>query len=508
MVQHLPALLVVVPLLTALSVSAFSWLSPRLCLPLTFGCIGFALASSIGILMEVIANGPMVYTMGGWGVTIGSEPIGIVYVIDYLSAPILVVVTAVALLNLVASSKQIDRDFSDKKGTFYTLYILFVTGLMGIVATGDAFNLYVLLEIAALTGYALIGLGQPRAPLSSLNYLFIGTIGASFYLLGVGYLYIATGSLNMADLARFIAMPEHSSSTIVMFAFIICMTGLFIKMGLFPLHGWLPNAYSHASPASSALLAPLTTKVMIYAMIRVCLFVFTPAYVFGTLKISNAIVWISVAAIVVGSLMALTQKSLFKMLTYIVIAEVGYMVGGFFLGNRMGITGSTLHIINDAAMTLCLFLAAGAITYRTKSDSFSELKGIFKRMPYTMTAFTVGALAVIGIPPTCGFFSKWYLIIGGINAGHYGFVAALIFSSLVNAVLFFRIFEIAYFQSPGDSKDHHHHGHHRRKDKMVEAPLSMLVPLMIVALSLIALGIYTGDIVTHVIQAAIPGGIS
>jgi multicomponent Na+:H+ antiporter subunit D len=238
------------------------------------------------------------------------------------------------------------------------------------------------------------------------------------------------------------------------------------------------------------------------------LYVFTPAYVFGTLQISNAIVWIAVVAIVMGSLMALTQKSLFKMLTYIVVAEVGYMVGGFFLGNRMGITGSILHIINDAAMTLCLFLAAGAITYRTKSDSFSDLKGIFKRMPYTMTAFTVGALAVIGIPPTCGFFSKWYLIIGGINAGHYGFAAALIFSSLVNAVLFFRIFEIAYFQSSGDSKDHHHHGHHRHKDKMVEAPLSMLVPLMIVALSLIALGIYTGDIVTHVIQAAIPGGIS
>jgi multicomponent Na+:H+ antiporter subunit D len=506
MVQHLPALLVVVPLLTALSVSALSWLAPRLCLPLTFGCIGFSLASSIGILLEVIASGPVVYTMGGW-----SAPIGIVYVIDYLSAPILVVVTAVALINLVASSKQIDRDFSDKKGSFYTLYILFVTGMVGIVATGDAFNLYVLLEIAALTGYSLIGLGQPRAPLSSLNYLFIGTIGASFYLLGVGYLYIATGSLNMADLARFIAMPEHGSSTMVMFAFIICMTGLFTKMGLFPLHGWLPNAYSHASPASSALLAPLTTKVMIYAMIRVGLYVFTPAYVFGKLQISNAIVWIAVAAIVAGSLMALTQKSLFKMLTFIVIAEVGYMVGGFFLGNRMGITGSTLHIINDAAMTLCLFLSAGAIAYKIGSDSFTDLKGIFKRMPFTMTAFTVGALAVIGIPPTCGFFSKWYLITGGIKAGHYGFAAALIFSSLINAVLFFRIFEIAYFQSPGDSKDHHshhHHGHHRHKDKMVEAPLSMLVPLMITALSLIVLGIYTGDIVTHVIQAAIPGVIS
>ena len=496
MIHHLPAILIIVPLLTALGVSALSWISPRLCLPLTFACLGVSLASSVGILCQVMAYGPITYGMGGW-----TYPVGIVYVIDYLSAPILVVVTAVAILNLAASSKVIDRDFVDKKGAFYSLYILFTTGMVGIVATGDAFNLYVLLEIAALTGYSLIGLGHERAPLASLNYLFIGTIGASFYLLGVGYLYIATGTLNMADLARFI--PELSGSSMVLFAFIICMTGLFVKMGLFPLHGWLPNAYSYASPAASALLAPLTTKVMIYAMIRVGLYVFTPAYVFGTLHVSNALVWLAIAAIVMGSLMALTQKSLFRMLTYIVIAEVGYMVGGFFLGNRMGITGATLHIINDAAMTLCLFLAAGAISYKIGNDRFSSFKGLFRKMPVTMVAFTTGAMAVIGIPPTCGFFSKWYLITGGINAGHYGFVVALLFSSLVNAVLFFRIFELALFDSEGG-----HHDSHGQADQVSEAPLSMLAPLMVVAISLIILGLYTGDIVTRIIQAAVPAGIA
>jgi multicomponent Na+:H+ antiporter subunit D len=500
MVQHLPALLVIIPLLTALSVSGLAWTAPRLCLPLTYASIGGSLACYMGILMEVIKGGPVVYAMGGW-----AAPIGIVYNIDYLSAPILVVVSAVTLINLAASSRQIERDFSDKKGTFYSLYILFVTGMVGIVATGDAFNLYVLLEIAALTGYSLIGIGSDRAPLASLNYLFIGTIGASFYLLGVGYLYIATGTLNMADLARFVSMPEHSGSSMVLFAFIICMTGLFIKMGLFPLHGWLPNAYSQGSPASLALIAPLTTKVMIYAMIRVGLYVFTPAYVFGRLHVGNAMVWIATIAIVASSLIALTQKNLFRMLAYIVVAEVGYMVGGFFLGNRPGITGSTLHIINDAAMTLCLFLAAGAITYRTKSDAFKDLKGIFRRMPFTMIAFGAGALAVIGIPPTCGFFSKWYLISGGIAAHHYGFAGALIFSSLVNAVLFFRIFEIGYFETSGDSGHSHSHGF---TEKIIEAPVSMLVPLMLTALSLFALGIYTGDIVNTVIQAAIPGVIA
>ncbi|MBU1172010.1 MAG: monovalent cation/H+ antiporter subunit D family protein [Proteobacteria bacterium] len=497
MVQQLPALLIIVPLLTALVVAMASWISPRLCLPLTFSGLALSLAASIGVLMEVIAHGPVTYTMGGW-----NAPMGIVYVIDYLSSPILVVITSVAILNLISARKSVEESFPGKTGAFYSLYILFTTGMIGIVATGDAFNLYVLLEIAALTGYSLIGLGNDRAPLASLNYLFIGTIGASFYLLGVGYLYIATGTLNMADLARF--MPQMADNSMVLFAFIICMTGLFIKMALFPMHGWLPNAYSFSSTAATGVIAPLTTKVMIYAMIRVGLYVFTPAYIFNTLHMSKAIVWVAIAAIVMGSLLALAQKSLLKMLTYIIVAEVGYMVGGFFLGNRMGITGATLHIINDAAMTLCLFMAAGAISYKLKDDSFASMKGLFRKMPVTMIGFGAGALAVIGIPPTCGFFSKWYLITGGMEAGQYGFVAALLFSSLVNAVLFFRIFEIAHFEPFADPHDHHHHGH---SETVNEAPLSMVVPLLVVAAALIVLGIYSGDIVTKIIQSAIPAGI-
>lgn len=499
MTQQLPALITIIPLFSALVISAVTWINEKYSFPVAIAGLAAGLLTSVGLLAQVIANGPMTYKMAGW-----SAPVGIVYVIDYLNAPVLVVIMAVAFTNLISSRKSVLSEFPEKTGVFYSLYVLFVTGITGITATGDAFNLYVLLEIAALTGYALIGLGKERAPLASLNYLFIGTIGASFYLLGVGYLYIATGSLNMADLARII--PGLSGNSMILFALIICMTGLFIKMALFPLHGWLPNAYSFSSTSSSGVIAPLTTKVMIYAMVRVGLYVFTPEYIFNTVAIGKVIVWISVAAIVMGSLMALAQKSLLKMLTYVIVAEVGYMVGGFWLGNRMGITGATIHIINDAAMTLCLFMAAGAITYKIGDDSFDSLKGLFKKMPFTMIAFVTGAMAVIGIPPTCGFFSKYYLITGGLDAGHYGFVAALLFSSLVNAVLFFRIFEIAHFEPFSDSHgDDHGHGH---EVAINEAPLSMSIPLLITAASLIVLGIYSGDIVTKIIQLAIPAGIA
>jgi len=357
-----------------------------------------------------------------------------------------------------------------------------------------------LLEIAALTGYGLLAMGEDRAPLATLNYLYMGTIGACFYLLGVGYLYIVTGSLNMADIATL--LPPLYQSKAVLAAFIICMVGVWLKMAFFPLHAWLPNAYTYAPSASSSLIAPLVTKVMIYVMIRLMLSVFTPKFVFATLSIADPIVWLAVIAIFMGAILALTARNLKKMLTYVIIAEVGYMVGGAWLGNRAGMTGAILHIVNDALMTLCVFLVAGNIVYKVKGYAFDDLQGLFRRMPFTMGAFVIGALSIIGVPPTCGFFSKWYLINGAIEAGHYGFMVALLFSSLINVVLFFRVIEIGYYEPFSD-----HRGHGSHSESIDEAPLSMLIPLLITAAGLVVVGLYTGDIVAQIVQFAIPKSI-
>jgi len=492
MSEQYPALLVVVPLLSALVVSIAGWVNKRLCFPIAVAALGVAAWSAVGLLLRVLDKGVIVYKLGGW-----SPPMGIAYYIDYLNGLVLPVVAIVAFINLIANKKAVEQQFPDKIGPFYTLYLLMVTGLLGIVVTGDAFNLYVLLEIAALTGYGLLAMGEERAPLATLNYLYMGTIGACFYLLGVGYLYIVTGSLNMVDIARL--LPPLYQSKAVLAAFIICMVGVWLKMAFFPLHAWLPNAYTYANSAASSLIAPLVTKVMIYVMIRLILTVFTPEFVFTTLALSNAVVWLAVIAIVMGAVLALAERNLKKMLTYIVVAEVGYMVGGAWLGNRDGMTGAILHIVNDALMTLCVFMVVGNIVYKVKGYAFEDLKGLFRKMPFTMGALVIGAMSIIGVPPTCGFFSKWYLIVGAISAGHYGFMAALIFSSMVSVVLFFRVFEICYFEPFAD-----HHGHDNHPGGMDEAPVSMVVPLLIVAVILILVGLYTGDIVNHVIQFAIP----
>ncbi|MBT8345772.1 MAG: monovalent cation/H+ antiporter subunit D family protein [Desulfofustis sp.] len=499
MTEHLPAIIVAVPLLAALIVTVVWWFNDRLCFPLSVAAGLVVCGASANLFQKVLTQGVIEYRLGGW-----PPPVGIVFRVDHLNGLILVVVTLVAFLNLVASRRSAEKEFQDKVGAFYALFLLFITGLFGILITGDAFNLFVLLEIASLTGYALIGTGSGRASLSGLNYLLMGTIGASLYLFGVGILYVLTGSLNMVDIAGI--LPNLWPSSAIVLAFLLCMGGLFVKMALFPLHAWLPNAYTHAPSVVSSLVAPLTTKVMIYAMMRVALTVFTFDFAFNQIAVRGPILWLAILAIVGGSLMALSQRRLKKMLAYIVVAEVGYMVGGFWLGNKAGMSGAVLHIINDAVMTLCVFLAAAAITIRTGDDRLSSLRGMFKRMPLTMAVMVLGGLSLIGVPPTCGFFSKWYLISGGIEAGHLGFVMALIISSLVNVVLFFRCFEIGYFEpfmrggEPHSAPVEPGYG----APTVQEAPVEMLFALLTTALLLLLLGLFSGQIVTRVIHQALP----
>ncbi|NRB75139.1 MAG: CoA-disulfide reductase, partial [Verrucomicrobiales bacterium] len=268
-----------------------------------------------------------------------------------------------------------------------------------------------------------------------------------------------------------------------------------IKMAFFPLAGWLPNAYSYCPSTSSCLLAPLMTKVSVYVMIRVMMSVFGFDWVFAHPLWNDLVIWLAVIAILAGSIFALAQREIKKMLCYLIIAEVGYMVGGAWLADSgsWGLTGAIYHIIADAMMTLCLFIAAGTFARKLNATKISDLEGLFKKAPWTSVGFIVGALAMIGVPPTCGFFSKFYLIRGGIDAGHWEYVAALLISSLINAILFFRIFEIAHFgNKPAEGHDH---DHHEEKVEKMPSHWSANVPLLASAAGIILIGVFNGQIV-------------
>jgi multicomponent Na+:H+ antiporter subunit D len=346
-------------------------------------------------------------------------------------------------------------------------------------------------------------MGEKGALYASFRYIVIGTIGASFYLLGVGYLYITSGSLNMADLSQLLPKLYHSKTVLAGFSFIFI--GLSIKMALFPLHGWLPDAYACAPSAVSAAVAPLVTKVMAYVIFRLIFTVFSPEFAISISRVTDVMIWIGTLAILFGAVMALSQSDYKRMLSYIVVAEIGYIIGGIGVANATALKGAIFHIVNDALMVACLFLVAGLVMYKTRGHRIDDFKGIFRKMPITAVVFTVGALAVIGVPPTCGFFSKWYLLLGGINAGQWVFVAALLVSTLINVALFFRIFDKGLYVHAQQNEPHDTgpgHAPHFR-----EAPLSMLMPAVVLALAILMVGIFNQAIMNKVIRFAVPPGI-
>jgi multicomponent Na+:H+ antiporter subunit D len=501
MADHLPAIAVLVPMFAALITALVGMKDERVGFPIAVASLGGTLLATVALLRQVIADGPVSYFMAGWSKYSG---IGIELRVDSLNACVLVVIASVALLTAVYSCQRVAEETPGRSTSFYTLYLLLCAALMGMSVTADAFNLFVLIEVSSLTSYGLVAMGQSkRGTLAAFNYIIMGTIGASFYLLGVGYLYMSTGTLDMSDIHAAIVTLDLADSKTVLVAFVLITVGIWIKMAFFPLYGWLPNAYTFAPSTSGCILAPLMTKVSVYVMIRIMLTVFGAEYVFEHLHWSRLIVVLATIAIVAGSVLALAQKKLKKMLCYLIVAEVGYMVGGVWLGNHNGIVGASYHVISDAFMTLCLFLAAGIFFRRIGSHTIDEMEGLFSRMPITMAAFAVGALAMIGVPPTCGFFSKWYLVQGGIAAGHWEYVAALLFSSLVNAILFFRIFEVALFgKKPAEG-----HGHDSSHDhvpvKIEEARPATLIPLIVSAIAIILIGVFNSQIV-EIIELTIP----
>jgi len=439
--EHLPALQVVVPLLGAVFAALVRRGGPAWIISLgvswAMPVIAFAL------LLQVQATGTISYELGGW-----APPIGIEYRVDIVNAYMLVLVSIMAALVITYAPRSMASEIDeDKLSWTYSLYLLCLTGLLGILITGDAFNIFVFLEISSLATYALIAMGRDRrAVLSAYQYLIVGTIGASFYVIGVGLLFVMTGTLNLIDIAQKLPDIEHTRSVAAALAFIT--VGISLKLALFPLHAWLPNAYTYAPSAISAFLASTATKAAIYLLLRFFFTVFGGAYVFSEIPTAQVLLVLSVAAMFGASIVAVFQTNLKRLLAYSSVAQVGYITLGIALVNQTGLTGGIAHLFNHALIKGALFLAVGCIVYRIGGAKIEDLAGIGRKMPWTMAAFVIAGLGLIGVPGTAGFVSKWYLVAGALENGWWWLAFLIVISSLIAVVYVGRIVEIAWFREP------------------------------------------------------------
>ena len=438
--QHLPVLIIVVPLISCVVIPIVGRKNRFACWVLATVVTFFSFLCSIQLLFTVLDSGKISYWLGGW-----EPPWGIEYAIDYLNGFVLVVISFLGFVVAYYSRQSVDSEIDkDKIPAFYAVYMLLVTGLMGIVITGDIFNLYVFLEISSLASYTLVASSRNRGALmASYNYLILGTIGGTFILIGVGYIYMQTGTLNIADLRE--RLPASYHSTVVLTAFAFFTVGLCLKVALFPLHVWLPKAYGYAPSVVSAIMAAIGTKVGLYAMLRVMFGVFKVEFDLEIVPVTKILLIVSSIAILAGSILAIAQTRIKWMLAYSSIGQVGYVVLGATLVNETAMTGSIVHILNHALMKGALFLVVGCVVYKAGVEDITELKSMGKKMPFTMAAFTVAGLSMVGVPLTVGFVSKWHIAIGALDAGMWYFVPVLILSSLLTAIYFWRVIEMIYF---------------------------------------------------------------
>jgi len=486
----LPVYLFAIPFGAAMICAALGvWCKP-LCKPVATLAMLATAVLAVQANFIVAADGPLRSYMGGW-----APPIGIEFLVDPLSAFVAAVVGVIGLIVIVGSGASVDRQLNQRTTFFYSVALLTIAGLMGMTVTHDLFNMFVFVEVVSLSAYALTATGGTGSPRAALRYLLIGSLGASLYLLGVGFLLAATGSLNMTDVATH--LPQADQRLVVVSAVLI-VVGLAVKMGLFPLHAWMPDAYGRASMAGATLMAPLVTKVSAYALLRVLYWVFGVAMLREQAELLNLLAWAGAIAVVVGGVMALVQQDLFRLLAWSSISQMGIVALGIGLANESSLTGGIMHIANDAIMKGALFLAASAIFMRfnlRRVDRLWELRG---RAPWLSAVIVVTGLSLVGLPPMCGFFGKWYVLKGALVDDRWALAGAVILGSLASAAYVARLIEALFFAKVPDET------HPPPAGRQVWV---MMGCALLLGGAVVALGLASGPLIEAVIRPALPAGL-
>jgi multicomponent Na+:H+ antiporter subunit D len=489
MSHQLPAILFLLPLFAAISMPVVCLKHHHWSQPISVAILVAMVLVSILNLHNVIQHGEVRYMFSGW-----DAPLGIEWVADGLASVILVLMSALCLLAVVFSGPTAPKDLGGRIVHYYTLILLLISSMAGIVFAGDLFNLFVFLEVAAISSYALIGVAGGRALFAAFRYLILGTLGASLYLLGVGYLYAVTGTLNMADIAE--KLPFLLNSKAVVGGLLFMFIGLGIKMAIVPFHSWLPEAYTYAPESISPILASTVTKVALLAWVRIIYWVFSASIAINDIPILLLVEVVGALAAVIGASLALAQRDIKMLFAYGGISHIGIILIGISQGNQTGFVGGVFYLLNDAVMQAGLFFLAGVAFCQYGVRTIDELGRVGKQAPWLTGSLIVMALGMIGLPPTGGFFGKWYIILGSLEAGNFVSVAAVVLSTLLTLAYFVKLFE-SIFHQPSTRAD-------VQSGKM---PLSFKLTLGVTSVAIMILGLFSSPIIQLLLSHALPPGL-
>jgi len=401
----------------------------------------------------------LVYSVGAW-----KAPIGIAMVLDGFTAFMLVTVNLIAFIIAIFSINYMEHFTS--KWKFYTLFLLMLAGINGVVVTGDIFNLFVFLEIASVASYALVAFGTEKQELeAAFKYAVMGTVASLFILLGIVFLYSFTSTLNMADMAHVLA--QKGASNIILMVSVLFLMGFGLKAALVPFHAWLPDAHPAAPAPISAMLSGILIKSLgVYALCRIFYSVIgiTP-------NISSILMFLGALSMVVGVFLAIGQWDLKRLLAYHSISQIGYVILGIGLGTPLGILGGLFHLFNHSVFKSLLFLNSGSVEYSTGTRDLKKMGGLMSKMPVTGTTGLIASMSIAGIPPFNGFWSKLIIIIAAVQAGRMGYAFWAVLASVLTLASFMKVMRYAFF---GSLKE--------KWEKVKEVPIFMKTALTALAL--------------------------
>ncbi|CAB50371.1 proton-conducting transporter transmembrane domain-containing protein [Pyrococcus abyssi] len=453
-------------------IQAYALLGTGLTLISTFKLFQLTYSSSL----------PIVYTFGKW-----RAPIGIVYEVDRLSSLIALVTAVLMFLIAIYSYRYLERE----KGLewYYTLYLGLESGLLGVLLTGDAFNLFVMIEVTSIAAYALVMFYRDRkdSVLAGLKYALIGAVGTTMYFLALGVFYGTFGTVNFADLSE----KLHSSGNVVLassVALVLATWAFLIKATIFPNHFWLPEAHPAAPSPISAILSGLVVNVGVYAMIRFLYTLYSGlSWIIGWL--SFAIIILGAISSIFGALMMNTQRDVKRLVAYSTIMHMGYLLMAVGVGTQLGLQAALFHLINHAIAKALLFLAVGVFIHVAGSRNIDDLAGLGRKMPITTFSLAIATLSLVGIPPLNVFFSK-LLLFNALLEKSFFLALVIAVTSVIALVAYMRVLYTLWLGKP-------------REDLDVKESISMSMICLILALICIAIGLIAPIVLEKLINPAV-----
>jgi multicomponent Na+:H+ antiporter subunit D len=427
---------IAIPLVAAFVLPIFSGLGKK---AKTVATILANLATISLLVLAVVSVGQSgVYKVGRWSI-----PLGINLVLDGLSSLMLLAIGVVSAAAMLYSARYMEQYTA--KAKFFSLFLLMVAGMNGVVLSGDIFNLFVFLEIASLASYALVGFGCEHEELeASFKYMVLGSIGSLFVLFAVALVYGNTGSLNMATISA--TIKDSGMNAGLAFALCLFIAGFGLKAALVPFHAWLPDAHPSAPAPISAMLSGILIKALgVYALARMAFNVFGVSTQVGWLLIALGLV-----SMISGAFLAIGQWDFKRLLAYSSISQIGYVVLGLGIGATLlargqkdyallAVLGGLFHLVNHAVYKSLLFLTSGSVQMSTGTREMREMGGLAERMPVTRATCTVASASIAGIPPFSGFWSKLILVVAAVQGQLYWVAAVIVFVSLCTLIMYLKV---------------------------------------------------------------------